>query len=78
MLDVLRKARGRCVLMIGHNPGIADFAQKLVATRPAHDRFGDYPTGATLVASFDAPDWAAVTWKTGQTIDFAIPRELTD
>ena len=78
MLDVLRKARGRCVLMIGHNPGIADFAQRLVVTPPDHDRFGDYPTGATLVATFDAPDWAAVTWQTGRTIDFAIPRELTD
>ena len=39
--------------MIGHNPGIADFAARLVSAPPAHDRFDDYPTGATLVAEFD-------------------------
>ena len=78
MLQVLQKATGRCVLMIGHNPGIAEFADRLVQTAPDHDRFGDYPTGATLVASFDVPGWADVAWNTGQVIDFVIPRELTD
>ena len=78
MLELLQKATGRCVLMIGHNPGIAEFADRLVQTAPDHDRFGDYPTGATLVASFDVPGWADVAWNTGQVIDFVIPRELTD
>lgn len=76
MLDLLQQARGHCVLMIGHNPGIAEFAAALVADAPAHPRFADYPTGATLVAEFDIPGWDALTPGTGQARDFVIPREL--
>ena len=34
MMAVLRHAAGDCVLMIGHNPGIAEFAHRLVARPP--------------------------------------------
>lgn len=78
MLDCLRAATGRCVAMIGHNPGIAAFAAALVAAPPAHARFADYPTGATLVAEFDIDDWRRVAPGTGRVIDFLTPRELTD
>lgn len=76
MLDVLREARGDTVLMIGHNPGIAEFAARLVAEPPAHPRFDDYPTGATLVADFDIGDWARLAEHTGRAARFVIPREL--
>ncbi|MAC77033.1 MAG: phosphoglycerate mutase [Rhodobacteraceae bacterium] len=78
MLQVLQKATGRCVLMIGHNPGIADFARQIVAQAPRNDRFADYPTGATLVATFDVPGWGQATWKSGTAVDFIVPRALTD
>jgi len=78
MLAALRRARGEMVLMIGHNPGIADFAARLVTAPPAHDRFDDYPTGATLVAEFDIDDWRALQEHSGRAADFMIPRSLTD
>jgi len=53
MMDVLRSATGDTVLMLGHNPGIAWFAQSLVQVPPPHSRFFDYPTCATMVAEFD-------------------------
>ncbi|MGI3211227.1 SixA phosphatase family protein [Roseovarius tibetensis] len=76
MLGVLRKARGNRILMIGHNPGICDFARTLVATPPAHDRFADYPTGATLVARFDIDDWSDLVPGTGTVRSFVTPHDL--
>jgi len=76
MLGVLRRAKGKCVLMIGHNPSICDFANALVATPPAHDRFEDYPTGATLVARFKIDDWADLFPGTGSVQDFITPHDL--
>ena len=76
MLEVLREAEKPSVLMLGHNPGIANFAGNLVAVPPDHPRFGDYPTCATLVARFDLPAWSEVDWGDGTAVDFAIPREL--
>jgi phosphohistidine phosphatase len=78
MLRVLREAgRGRRVLLLlGHNPGIAQLAQALLAEAPAHPRFADFPTCATLVARFDAADWGAVRSGSGRVLDFVVPREL--
>ena len=75
MMTHLRKAGTETVLMIGHNPGIAMFAHMLLREPPAHPRFDDYPTCATMVADFEAP-WPETEWKTGTCIDFAIPREV--
>jgi phosphohistidine phosphatase len=76
MLRVLRGARLPRVVVLGHNPGIAELARRLVAVAPAHGRFADYPTAATLVAEFDAPDWAALRPGTGRVVDFVVPRDL--
>ena len=78
LLAVLKKATGDSVLMIAHNPGIAWFAQQMLATPPDHARFADYPTGATLVVDFDVDDWEDVKPGSGVVVDFVIPRELSD
>lgn len=76
LLAALRRATKTTVLMVGHNPGICETANRLVMDPPAHMRFHDYPTGATLVCDFDAARWQDVDWFTGHVVDFAIPREL--
>lgn len=76
MLGVLRRATGAVVLMIGHNPGIAELAQRLVAIRPTHPAFARYPTCATLVADFAIPSWADLTPYSGKVADFIVPRDL--
>lgn len=78
MLDVLKEASGDTVLMVGHNPGIAGFAVDLVASPPAHPRFADYPTCATLVVDFALEEWDMLKTGTGAARAFTIPRELTD
>jgi len=77
MLKALRAATGQTVLMLGHNPGIAEFASALVAEAPDHMRFFDYPTCATTVIRFDISAWSDLQPGTGTVQDFAIPRELT-
>lgn len=77
MRDILRRAPGARVLMIGHNPGICAFAHALVQDPPAHDRFADYPTGATLVARFKIDDWADLAPGTGTVQSFITPHDLT-
>lgn len=76
MHAALRGAEARCVLMIGHNPGIAELAAQLVSAPPEHHRFADYPTGATLVVDFDAMGWNDIGWHDGQPIDFLVPKDL--
>jgi phosphohistidine phosphatase len=76
ILAVLRSATGPHVGIVGHNPGMALFASRIVAERSAHPRFGDYPTGATTVMTFAASRWTEVGWRSGHVADFIVPREL--
>jgi len=76
MLAVLRHASANTVMIIGHNPGIAEFAAKLVKTPPLNPEFNRYPTGATLVVDFVASNWADVGFGAGAVVDFIVPREI--
>ena len=76
MMAVLRHAKADVVMMIGHNPGIAEFAARLVAHPPHSPDFARYPTGATLVVDFDVADWGQVAFGTGTAVDFIVPREI--
>ena len=76
MLDVLSGATEPTVLMLGHNPGIADFANRIARQPADHPRFYDYPTCATTVILFESDDWAQVNWNSGLVLGFTIPREL--
>lgn len=73
MLDILRRATGDCVMMLGHNPGIAELAAMLPARLPNHPDARRYPTGATLVVDFDAAGWQDVKPGTGSALDFFVP-----
>jgi phosphohistidine phosphatase len=76
MLAVLRHAVQPVVMMLGHNPGIAEFAHRLVARAPLNPEFMRYPTGATLVVDFDVAAWSQIALGTGLAIDFVVPEEL--
>ncbi|MGH1353827.1 MAG: SixA phosphatase family protein [Thalassovita sp.] len=77
MLRALKKAgEATCILMVGHNPGIAEFAERLVQTAPSHPRFYDYPTCATLIVEFELAHWSDLKWGMGSEVTFTIPREV--
>ncbi len=78
MLTELTGATGQTVLMLGHNPGIAAFANRIVRQPPDHARFSDYPTCATTVIRVEIEDWPEITWHSGDVQGFVIPRELPE
>ncbi|NBZ89710.1 SixA phosphatase family protein [Stagnihabitans tardus] len=76
MLAVLRHATADVVMVLGHNPGISEFASRIVAQMPTHEGFAHYPTGATLVCDFAVDSWSEVGWGLGVTDDFIVPKEI--
>jgi phosphohistidine phosphatase len=78
ILRVLRSQTAPTVMTIGHNPGIGAFARRIVVEPPDHPRFSDYPTAATAVIRFSAASWRDIDWGTGEVLDFAVPRDLSD
>ena len=77
MLSELQGATGRSVLLLGHNPGIAELAERLASRLPAHSRFLDYPTCATTVFEFHCDNWQNVDFGMGQIKAFTVPRDLS-
>lgn len=76
LLAVLRHAEADNVMLIAHNPGIAEFAARLAARPPANPEFSRYPTGATTVLEFSIESWADVEPGSGAVLDFIVPREI--
>jgi phosphohistidine phosphatase len=68
-----------CVMLVGHNPGIADLASWLCAQGKADLRASlarKFPTGAIAVLEFDVEDWGDVDAETGRLVDFATPKQI--
>ncbi len=77
MLAALHAATGNTVLMLGHMPGIGEFARDLRRDPPpAHEAFRKYPTGAVTVLDFKVESWADVQMGSGKVIAYTAPRAL--
>ncbi|MEP5727747.1 MAG: histidine phosphatase family protein [Sulfitobacter sp.] len=76
VLAVLKTATGQTVLMIAHNPGIGVMAEQITSHRPEHPKFRQFPSGATLVADFDLPNWGSAGWGNAIAQHFIVPRDL--
>jgi len=73
---VLRAQTEPTIMLIGHNPGIAEFAERVVSETSDHSKFGQYPTAATLVATFPSETWRSFKLNSGNVLEFVVPREL--
>lgn len=76
LLRVLRHANATDVMMIGHNPGITDFAVMLAAAPVKHPRWTDHPTAAVTILQFDAETSRAVDFGTGSVVAFVCPCDI--
>ena len=83
LLSRLRQAPADAegLLMVGHNPGLHDFALKLAGevtaeNRPARDALRDaYPTCALAIIAFPlAESWLEIGWGDGRLDDFVTPK----
>jgi len=78
MLTAIRDSDAERLAVVAHNPGIGSLAWSLCAEPPRHPKFGLYPTGATLILSFDVDHMSDITAGEGRVSGFAVPRELPD
>lgn len=78
LLQQLRQVQGNTVLLLAHNPGIGDFAQRFARQLPQHPDFFRYPTCATTVFDVAAETWADVRFGQNDSVDFCVPRDLRD
>lgn len=81
MLERLRAAAGeaRHVLMVGHDPGMHQFAVALAGTGEAGVLSAvraKFPTAGLAVVTFDVEDWSEVTTGGGQLVCFMSPKRL--
>ncbi|MFC3057699.1 SixA phosphatase family protein [Paenirhodobacter populi] len=73
MLELLKTASQPTVMMVGHNPAIAEFAATLPARPIYTPDFRKYPTCATLIVDFQIDDWTQAKPGTGSVLDFFTP-----
>ena len=76
LLAQMRKMEAETVILVAHNPGIGDFADRLAKSRHDHEAFFRYPTCATTVFQLDIPNWSELRFGIGDILAFQIPREL--
>ena len=67
------------LMLVGHNPGLEDFARKLIkgGETQAMSRLREkFPTAALAVIDFDAPQWAEISWGAGTLVRFDTPKSV--
>lgn len=75
LLAVVRELGGAAspLMIVGHNPGITEFANRL----SADDTIDNMPTCAVFTARFDLSDWRTLDWGQGEEPLFDYPRKPT-
>jgi phosphohistidine phosphatase len=79
LLEVVREADAaiRALVLVGHNPGLHEFALMLVATgdTEARARLAEkLPTGGLVIIEFNVKDWQALHPQSGRLDRFVTPR----
>jgi phosphohistidine phosphatase len=81
LFEVIKDAKAsfHVLLLTGHNPGLHDFAQRLIASgdTDARQRLTEkFPTGALAVIDFAVDDWRKLHLRSGRLDRFVVPRAL--
>jgi phosphohistidine phosphatase len=81
ILDVVRGAPDSAgtLLVVGHNPGLQDFATEVVGSGSKADRrrlATQFPTAALAVITFEAERWADIARGAGRLDRFVRPKDL--
>src|SRR5262249_1716461 len=71
LFDVVKESKSdvHALLLVGHNPGMHEFAQRLIASgdTDARARLTEkYPTGALAVIDFAVDDWSKLQPRSGR------------
>ena len=71
MLKVIQESGddAKHLVIVGHNPGISEFADQIAADRP----MDNMPTAAVFTLEFDIGNWSGLDWKSGVNAQFDYP-----
>ena len=81
LLDVIKETPKsvHSLLLVGHNPGLAELASLLMASGDVEARqrlIEKFPTAALAVIDFPLDDWGRLHPKAGRLDRFVVPRAL--
>ena len=76
ILAKIRNAAAGDLMVVGHNPGMASFADLISETRPKHERFSAFPTTSTLISEVHRDSWADLKFGDARLLNFVVPRDL--
>ena len=68
-----------CVMLVGHNPGIADLANWLCQPGKSEQRAAlarKFPTSAVAVIDFEGEDWGEADAEVGRLVAFITPKQI--
>jgi phosphohistidine phosphatase len=74
MLAVIRELGGRSrhLMIVGHNPGITEFADRVSAERS----IDNMPTCAVYTLLFEIKDWSELEWSSGLDAELDYPKRI--
>jgi len=76
LLNKIRTAPAGDLMVVGHNPGMASFADLISETRPKHERFSTFPTTSTLISEVHRDSWSDLKFGDARLLNFVVPRDL--
>jgi len=69
LLAIVQEQSGECVMLVGHNPTMSEFADKLSSERG----IDALPTCGIAIMRFDIADWHEAQWRTGKDVELDYP-----
>lgn len=76
ILTHLAQQTAERVLVLCHNPGVAELAATLASDWPKHERFMQFPTASVCVLTLNQPDWQGITPASAAVQHFVTPHDL--
>ncbi len=77
ILQTIRtSAFAETLLILAHQPGIGEFAARILRQKPTQEGFARYPTAAAAIIDLDIANWADLGWAGGELSAFVVPRQL--
>jgi phosphohistidine phosphatase len=81
LLDVIKETppEVHALMLVGHNPGIAELAELLIGTGDVETRqrlLEKFPTAGLAVIDFPLDDWKKLHHKAGRLDRFVVPRAI--
>ncbi len=72
MLAVIHELGGRArhLMVVGHNPGITEFADRISSERSVDN----LPTGAIYTLQFEIKEWSELEWSSGIDAELDYPK----